>query len=84
MSGGQLWSGTTQTPNLQKGRLLRQVRTLPLGPFLPPVGVSYPISQGQELCLDQVPDLASVRKLALEKGDLPNCLIGLPTSRSQQ
>jgi hypothetical protein len=42
------------------------------------------VSQAREFRLVHIPGLACDRKLTLKKGDLPNHLVDLPTSISQQ
>jgi hypothetical protein len=79
---GQLWPSTTQTPDLQKRKLLGHGRALPLGLFPPSVGINHLVGQAQELCLSHVPGHNC--KLVLETGDCLNRPIGLPVSRSQQ
>jgi hypothetical protein len=50
---------------LQKRKLLDQGLALPLGIFLPPVGIGHPVTQALEVHLGHVPGLARVHKLAL-------------------
>jgi hypothetical protein len=81
--GGGLWLITTRTPDLQKGKLLSQGCALPLGLFSSLASFGRIVDLAQEFCLDHILGLVRNRKLTLEKGDLPNRLIGLPMSRSR-
>jgi hypothetical protein len=80
--GGNYGQADFGPHDLQNGKLLNQGLSLPLDIFLSMVGVSCPDGQAPEFRFGQVTRLACVRKLTLEKGNLPNRFVSLPTNIS--